>query len=77
LFAKYLAGASSHFSKVFIPEWLNKEDMLEYDLFGYARGAFTDGKGEGDIGKLLTVVGGVVFLDEIGSLDTAQQTCLT
>ena len=66
LFAKYLTDAASDFKKVFIPEWLQKEDMLEYDLFGYARGAYTDGKGEGDIGKLLNVVGGVIFLDEIG-----------
>lgn len=41
LFAKYLAGGQDDFRKVFIPEWLNKEDMLEYDLFGYARGAYT------------------------------------
>ena len=74
LFAKHLAGtekhpsgAASNFRKIFIPEWLHKEDMLEYDLFGYARGAYTDGKGEGDIGKLLNVVGGVIFLDEIGT----------
>ena len=74
LFAKHLArsakhnpGTASNFRKIFIPEWLHKEDMLEYDLFGYARGAYTDGKGEGDIGKLLNVVGGVIFLDEIGT----------
>jgi energy-coupling factor transporter ATP-binding protein EcfA2 len=76
LFAKYLAGAAHEFKKVFIPEWLHKEDMLEYDLFGYARGAFTDGKGEGDIGKLLNVVGGVIFLDEIGTASPAIQAKL-
>ncbi|MCX6925962.1 MAG: sigma 54-interacting transcriptional regulator, partial [Verrucomicrobia bacterium] len=76
LFAKYLAGAASDFKKVFIPEWLHKEDMLEYDLFGYARGAYTDGKGEGDIGKLLSVVGGVIFLDEIGTASPAIQAKL-
>jgi len=76
LFAKYLAGAAREFKKVFIPEWLHKEDMLEYDLFGYARGAFTDGKGEGDIGKLLNVVGGVIFLDEIGTASPAIQAKL-
>ena len=76
LFARYLAGAASDFRKVFIPEFLNKEDMLEYDLFGYARGAFTDGKGEGDIGKLLNVVGGVIFLDEIGTASPAIQAKL-
>jgi energy-coupling factor transporter ATP-binding protein EcfA2 len=76
LFAKYLAGAASDFKKVFIPEWLHKEDMLEYDLFGYARGAYTDGKGEGDIGKLLNVVGGVIFLDEIGTASPAIQAKL-
>lgn len=76
LFAKYLAGGNSDFKKVFIPEWLNKEDMLEYDLFGYAHGAYTDGKGEGDIGKLLNCVGGVIFLDEIGTASPAIQAKL-
>lgn len=76
LFAKHLAGAASDFKKVFIPEWLHKEDMLEYDLFGYARGAYTDGKGEGDIGKLLNVVGGVIFLDEIGTASPTVQAKL-
>jgi hypothetical protein len=76
LFAKYLAGGNVDFKKVFIPEWLNKEDMLEYDLFGYARGAYTDGKGEGDIGKLMNCVGGVMFLDEIGTASPAIQAKL-
>ncbi len=76
LFARYLAGGGIDFKKVFIPEWLHKEDMLEYDLFGYSRGAYTDSKGEGDIGKLLNVVGGVIFLDEIGTASTAIQAKL-
>jgi transcriptional regulator with GAF, ATPase, and Fis domain len=76
LFARYLAGAARDFRKIFIPEFLNKEDMLEYDLFGYARGAYTDGKEEGDIGKLLNVVGGVIFLDEIGTASPAIQAKL-
>jgi transcriptional regulator with GAF, ATPase, and Fis domain len=70
------SGAAIDFKKVFIPEWLHKEDMLEYDLFGYAKGAFTGGKGEGDIGKLLNVVGGVIFLDEIGTASPAIQAKL-
>lgn len=67
LFARYLAGEEESFRRVSIPEYLGKEDMFEYDLFGYARGAYTDGKEHGDIGQLLDIVGGVVFLDEIGT----------
>lgn len=65
LFARYLAG-NGRFIRISIPEYLNKEDMFEYDLFGYASGAYTDGKKEGSLGILLEHFGGVVFLDEIG-----------
>jgi hypothetical protein len=30
--------------RISVPEYLGKEDMFEYDLFGYMRGAYTDAK---------------------------------
>jgi hypothetical protein len=59
-----------------IPEYLGKEDMFEYDLFGYARGAYTDGREEGDHGLLLGHTGGVIFLDEIGEANPTIQAKL-
>lgn len=65
LFVRFLAG-SAKVTRIAIPEYLGKEDMFEYDLFGYAAGAYTGGRKEGSLGLLLENVGGVVFLDELG-----------
>ena len=65
LFVRFLAGAAK-VTRIAIPEYLGKEDMFEYDLFGYAAGAYTGGRDEGSLGLLLENVGGVVFLDELG-----------
>lgn len=65
LFVRYLAGTAK-VTRIAIPEWIGKEDMLEYDLFGYAAGAYTGGRNEGSLGMLLENVGRVVFLDELG-----------
>ncbi|MDX6769074.1 MAG: sigma-54 dependent transcriptional regulator [Elusimicrobiota bacterium] len=51
------------------------EDMLEIELFGYRKGAFT-GAGDGRKGKLLLADGGTLFLDEIGSMSPAMQSRL-
>ena len=59
-----------------IPEFIGKEDMLEYKLFGYAAGNYTGGKPEGDHGLLLENVGRVVFLDEIGEANAEIQAKL-
>jgi hypothetical protein len=61
--------------RISVPEYLGKEDMFEYDLFGYMRGAYTDAK-EGSHGLLLENVGGVVFLDEIGEANDILQAKL-
>jgi hypothetical protein len=65
LFVRFLAGTAK-VTRIAIPEYLGKEDMFEYDLFGYAAGAYTGGRKEGSLGLLLENVGGVVFLDELG-----------
>ena len=44
------------------------ETLLESELFGYARGAFSGANPKGRIGKFELANGGVIFLDEIGTL---------
>jgi transcriptional regulator with PAS, ATPase and Fis domain len=48
-------------------------DLLESELFGYERGAFTGGKTDGKPGKFELADGGTVFLDEIGDLPWEMQ----
>jgi len=49
------------------------KDLLESELFGYEKGAFT-GAGERKQGKLGLADKGTVFLDEIGEMDLALQS---
>lgn len=51
------------------------EDLLEAELFGYRKGAFT-GAGDSRKGKLLAADRGTLFLDEIGSMSLGMQTKL-
>ena len=51
------------------------EGLLESELFGYERGAFTGAAGQKK-GRLEMADGGVVFLDEIGELAPALQVKL-
>lgn len=77
LIARYLqVDADGRPPRISIPEFLGKEDMFEYDLFGYVHGAYTGGKEDGDHGLLLENVGGVVFLDEIGEANEIIQAKL-
>src|SRR3989442_12357676 len=46
------------------------ESLIENELFGHERGAFT-GAGERRLGKFELASGGTVFLDEIGELPLA------
>ena len=53
------------------------ENLFEAELFGYAKGAFTDAKND-KAGKIENANGGTVFLDEIGNLSPQlQQKILT
>ena len=51
------------------------ETLLESELFGYEKGAFT-GAAKQTLGKIETANGGTLFLDEIGDLSLALQVKL-
>jgi two-component system response regulator AtoC len=50
-------------------------DLMESELFGYVKGAFT-GAAQTRLGRIEQAQGGTLFLDEIGDLDLALQTKL-
>ncbi len=52
------------------------ENLLESELFGYERGAFTGAKKEGKHGLIELAEGGTFLLDEIGDLSMSMQAKL-
>lgn len=51
------------------------DTLLESELFGYVRGAFTDAKGDKP-GRFFLAEGGTIFLDEIGDISPSVQVKL-
>lgn len=52
------------------------ESLIDSELFGYSKGAFTGASKEGNQGRFLEADGGTLFLDEIGDMPLALQTRL-
>src|ERR1700689_4232293 len=77
-FAKSLQGTGLWSDKPFVT--VNcaaiPESLIESELFGYTRGAFTGAAKEGRVGKILQSNGGTLFLDEIGDMPLMLQTRL-
>jgi DNA-binding NtrC family response regulator len=75
--ARALHAASARRDKVFLPVNCGAipENLLESELFGHARGAFT-GATSANEGLFQRARGGTIFLDEIGDLPSAVQVKL-
>jgi transcriptional regulator with PAS, ATPase and Fis domain len=52
------------------------ENLLEAELFGYEKGAYTGANKEGKLGKFELANGGMIFLDEIGEMPLSMQSKL-
>jgi transcriptional regulator of acetoin/glycerol metabolism len=52
------------------------ETLIESELFGYSKGAFSGASANGKKGKVVQADGGTLFLDEIGDMPHEQQTRL-
>lgn len=75
--AKYIHDNSARKDQPFIHVDLGalNENLFESELFGYARGAFTDAKQDTE-GRFETANGGTIFLDEIGNVPLHLQSKL-
>ena len=58
------------------PSLYEVPEMLEAELFGYEKGAFTGAKATGNPGKFELANGGTLFLDEIGEMPMSMQVKL-
>ncbi len=77
LFARALHAASTRRNGPFVAVNCGAlpDTLLESELFGYKRGAFTDAK-QDKPGRFARARGGTLFLDEVGDLSPAMQVKL-
>ncbi|MGD9947332.1 MAG: sigma-54 interaction domain-containing protein [Desulfobulbus sp.] len=77
LVANLVKATSSRDDKAFLKINCNaiNDSLLEADLFGYEKGAFT-GATSRKVGKFEVVDGGTIFLDEIGDISPRMQVAL-
>jgi len=77
LLARAIHNLSPRQNKPFVPVNCGAlpETLLESELFGYIKGAFT-GAGKDKPGRFELAEGGTVFLDEIGDISPALQASL-
>lgn len=78
LFARAIHNASLRKKEVFMP--INcgaiPDSLIESELFGYEKGAFTGANPKGKIGKFEMANKGTIFLDEIGDIPLHMQVKL-
>jgi len=77
LFAKAIHNLSLRMDKPFVKVNCGAlpDNLLESELFGYVKGAFTDAKKDKP-GRFALADGGTIFLDEIGDMSPALQVKL-
>lgn len=77
ILAKKIHSQSNRKDQPFIQVDLGSlsENLFESELFGYAKGAFTDAKND-TMGRFENANGGTLFLDEIGNIPLHLQTKL-
>lgn len=75
--ARYIHDLSSRKEEIFLPINCSAipDQLLESELFGYAKGAFT-GASTSHMGLFEEAQGGTIFLDEIGDLNHSLQAKL-
>jgi two-component system NtrC family response regulator len=75
LLAEYIHSLSPRASFPFVP--INcgafPQELLESELFGYEKGAFTGASEKGKMGKIESAEKGTLFLDEVGELPLPSQ----
>ena len=75
LVARSLVPKAKSLVAVNCASFINRENMLESELFGYVKGAFTDAKSDTP-GLVVQAAGQVLFLDELHQLPLAAQAKL-
>lgn len=73
--ARYLHNCSQRHQEIFMPVncYSFSESLLESELYGYEKGAFTGSIGA-RVGRFEAASNGTLFLDEIGDIPMATQT---